>query len=159
MFFLKPENLFYVFFFCFFFLPNLKVTGSRSAVSYVSDYRCISDCRSRGREFDFGPVSYYRRDWSWNNFCGNSPHFIQEVLISVRTLISVWTIACKNTFHKAWFTTKWCVSSVGVKSWIYGPCSLYPNHFDDLGWVVSSPMVSFTHKETRLIFKHGFWTR
>ena len=94
-----------------------------------------------------------------HNFCGHSPHFIQEVVISVRTLISVWTIACKNTFHKAWFTTKWCVSSVGVKSWIYGPCSLYPNYFDDLGWVVSSTMVSCTHKETGLIFKHEIWTR
>ena len=25
-----------------------------------------SDCRSRGHEFDPGPVSYFRGDWSWN---------------------------------------------------------------------------------------------
>ena len=31
-------------------------TGLRSAVGNVSGYRCVSDCRSRGREFDPGPV-------------------------------------------------------------------------------------------------------
>ena len=31
-------------------------TGPRSAVGNVSGYRCVSDCRSRGREFDPGPV-------------------------------------------------------------------------------------------------------
>ena len=25
----------------------------------VSGYRCVSDCRSRGREFDPGPVPYF----------------------------------------------------------------------------------------------------
>ena len=34
----------------------------RSAVGYVSGYRCVSDCRSRGREFDPGPVPYFRGD-------------------------------------------------------------------------------------------------
>ena len=29
-------------------------TGPRSAVGKVSGYRCVSDCRSRGREFDPG---------------------------------------------------------------------------------------------------------
>ena len=43
------------------------------AVSNVSGYRCVSDCRSRGREFDPGPVPYFRGDWSWNNFYGHSP--------------------------------------------------------------------------------------
>ena len=28
----------------------------------VSGYRCLSDCRSRGREFDPGPVPYFRGD-------------------------------------------------------------------------------------------------
>ena len=32
-------------------------TGPRSAVSNVSGYRCVSDCRSRGREFD--PARYH----------------------------------------------------------------------------------------------------
>ena len=27
-------------------------------VENVFDYRCVSDCRSRGREFDPGPVPY-----------------------------------------------------------------------------------------------------
>ena len=37
-------------------------TGPRSAVGNVSGYRCESDCRSRGREFDPGPVPYFRGD-------------------------------------------------------------------------------------------------
>ena len=60
--------------------------GPRSAVSNMSGYRCVSDCRSRGREFDPGPVPYFRGDWSWNNFYGHSPPFrwfIQEGLLSV----------------------------------------------------------------------------
>ena len=37
-------------------------TGPRSAVGNVSGYRCVSDCRSRGREFDPGTVPYFRGD-------------------------------------------------------------------------------------------------
>ena len=37
-------------------------TGPRSAVGNVSGYRCVSDCRSRGCEFDPGPVPYFRGD-------------------------------------------------------------------------------------------------
>ena len=61
-------------------------TGHRSAVGSVSGNRCESDCRSRGREFDPGPVPYFRGDLSWNNFHGHSPPFrwiIQEGLLSV----------------------------------------------------------------------------
>ena len=36
--------------------------GPHSAVGNVSDYRCVSDCRSRGREFDPDPVPYFRGD-------------------------------------------------------------------------------------------------
>ena len=36
--------------------------GPRSAVGNVSGNRCESDCRSRGREFDPGPVPYFRGD-------------------------------------------------------------------------------------------------
>ena len=36
--------------------------GPRSAVGNVSGYRCVSDCISRGREFDPGPVPYFRGD-------------------------------------------------------------------------------------------------
>ena len=39
-------------------------TGPRSAVGNVSGNRCESDCRSRGREFDPGPVPYFRGDLS-----------------------------------------------------------------------------------------------
>ena len=37
-------------------------TGPSSAVGNVTGYRCVSDCRSRGREFDPGPVPYFRGD-------------------------------------------------------------------------------------------------
>ena len=37
-------------------------TGPHSAVGNVSGYRCVSDCRSRGREFDPGTVPYFRGD-------------------------------------------------------------------------------------------------
>ena len=41
---------------------NVQNAGPRSAVGNVSGYRCVSDCRSRGREFDPGPVPYFRGD-------------------------------------------------------------------------------------------------
>ena len=42
--------------------PLVVNTGPRSAVGNVSGYRCVSDCRSRGREFDPGPVPYFCGD-------------------------------------------------------------------------------------------------
>ena len=39
-----------------------EFAGPRSAIGNVSGYRCVSDCRSRGREFDPGPVPYFRGD-------------------------------------------------------------------------------------------------
>ena len=39
-----------------------SIAGLRSAVGNMSGYRCVSDCRSRGREFDPGPVPYFRGD-------------------------------------------------------------------------------------------------
>ena len=41
---------------------NTNYTGPRSAVGNVSGYRWEADCRSRGREFDPGPVLYFRGD-------------------------------------------------------------------------------------------------
>ena len=41
---------------------TIKYTGPRSTVGNVSGNRCESDCRSRGREFDPGPVPYFRGD-------------------------------------------------------------------------------------------------
>ena len=45
-------------------LPVLTntMTGRHSAVGNVSGYRCVSDCRSRGRKFDPGPVPYFCGD-------------------------------------------------------------------------------------------------
>ena len=41
---------------------HVLLTGLCWAVSNVSDYRCVSDCRSRGREFDPSPVPYFHGD-------------------------------------------------------------------------------------------------
>ena len=41
---------------------GLHSAGPRSAVGNVSGYRCVTDCISRGREFDPGPVPYFRGD-------------------------------------------------------------------------------------------------
>ena len=41
---------------------SLTLSVLRSAVGKVSGYRCVSDCRSRGREFDPGPVPYVEID-------------------------------------------------------------------------------------------------
>ena len=63
-----------------------QITGLRSAVGYVPDYRCLSDCRSKGREVDTGAVPYFNRDWSLSNFYGHYPpfrRFIQEGLFTV----------------------------------------------------------------------------
>ena len=45
-----------------FLFAHALSTRPRSAVGNVSGYRCVSDCRSRGREFDPGPVPYFRGD-------------------------------------------------------------------------------------------------
>ena len=45
-----------------YFCLNLSNTGPHSAVGNVSGYRCEADSRSRGREFDPGPVPYFRGD-------------------------------------------------------------------------------------------------
>ena len=41
---------------------GIKFPGPRRAVGNVSGYRCQADCRSRGCEFDPGPVPYFRGD-------------------------------------------------------------------------------------------------
>ena len=43
----------------------VKMSGSilgRTAVVKMSGSRYVSDCRSRGREFDLGPVPYFQGD-------------------------------------------------------------------------------------------------
>ena len=59
-----------------FLMIYLPRTRPCSAFGNVSGNRCESDCRSRGREFDPGPVPYFRGDWSWNNFYRHSPPFL-----------------------------------------------------------------------------------
>ena len=93
-----------------FIFLELKVSsilaGPRSAVGNVSGYRCVSDCRSRGREFDPGPVPYFREDWSWNDFYGHSPPFrwfIQERFLSVTSesmCTNYWLTACSSLPRK-----------------------------------------------------------
>ena len=81
-------------------------TGPRSAVGNVSGFRCVSDCRSRGREFDPSAVPYFCGDWSWNNFDGLSPPFrwiIQEWLLSVTSqsmCTNYWLTACSSLSRK-----------------------------------------------------------
>ena len=58
--------------------PNVaidKELGNYLLLGNVSDCRYMSDCRSRGREFDHGPVPYFLRDWSWTNCYDHSPLF------------------------------------------------------------------------------------
>ena len=40
----------------------IENAGPQSTVGNVSGYRCVSDCRSRGRETDPGPIAYFRGD-------------------------------------------------------------------------------------------------
>ena len=83
-----------------------KFTGPGSAVGNVSGNRCESDCRSRGRVFDPGPVPYFRGDWSWNNFYGHYPPFrwiIQEGLLSSTSesmCKKYWLTACSSLPRK-----------------------------------------------------------
>ena len=91
-----------LFYYC---LTNV-FAGQRSAVGYVSGYRCVSDCRSRGREFDPGLVPYFHGIWSWNYFYGHSPPFrwfIQEGLLSVTSetmCTNYWLTACSSLPRK-----------------------------------------------------------
>ena len=43
-------------------ISKMAMTGPRSAVGNVSGYRSVSDCNSRGREFDPGTVPYFCGD-------------------------------------------------------------------------------------------------
>ena len=80
----------------------------RSAVGNVSGYRCVSDCRSRGPEFDPGLVPFFRGDWSWNNLCGHSPPFcwfIQEglLLVTSESMCTNYLLtACSSLPRKVW---------------------------------------------------------
>ena len=75
--------------------------------------KCVSDCNSSGREFDPGPVPYFRGDWSWNNFYGHSPPFrwfIQEGLLSVTSesmCTNYWLSACSSLPRKKCGLVNW----------------------------------------------------
>ena len=90
-----------------------SITPGRVAVSNVSGLRCVSDCRSRGREFDPGPLPYFRGDWSWKNFYGHSPPFrwfIQEGLLSVTSesmCTNYWLTPCSSLPWKKYGYSSW----------------------------------------------------
>ena len=81
------------------------VARPRSAVGNVSGYRCVSDCRSRGREFDPGPVPYFRgliMKWFLRSF-SSFRWFIQEGLLSVTSesmCTNYWLTACSSLPRK-----------------------------------------------------------
>ena len=66
---------------------------------------CESDCRSRGREYDLGPVPYFHGDWSWiflQSF-SSLPLNHQEGLLSVTsksTCTNYWLTACSSLPRK-----------------------------------------------------------
>ena len=94
------------------FVTNRAIWWSRDLVwpmLNVSGCRCVSDCNSKGREFDPGQGPYFRGDWSWNNFYGHSPPFrwfIQEGLLSVTSesmCTNYWLSACSSLPRKKCF--------------------------------------------------------
>ena len=71
-------------------------------LKFAQSVRCESDFRSRGHEFDPGPVPYFRGDWSWNKFYGHSPPFrwiIQEGCLPVTSE----SMCTKEKHRKEWF--------------------------------------------------------
>ena len=64
-------------------IPENNFTGPRSTAGYMSGHRCLSDCRSRGREFDTGPVPYFRGDYT---IISTVSWFIQEGFLSVTSV-------------------------------------------------------------------------
>ena len=68
------------------------------------DYRCASDCRSRGHEFDPGLVSYFRGDWSWNNIYGPLIHSRRVVVSYKRKCVHILLVNSlfKLTQEKVW---------------------------------------------------------
>ena len=71
------------------FMPFLKRMAMNCEVMIKSTHKRFifwlcnlqSDCRSRGREFNPGPVPYFCRDWSWNHFYGHSPPFHSRTVV------------------------------------------------------------------------------
>ena len=61
--------------------------GPHSAVSNVSD------CRSRGHEFDPGLDTFFHGDWSWNNFSGHFPPFswIKKGCCQLQAKVCAWS--------------------------------------------------------------------
>ena len=87
-------------------LNNCTASNDQSSVGNVSGYRCVSECRSRDRDFDPGPVPYFCGDWSWNNFYSHSPAFgwiIQEGLLSATSksmCTKYWLNVCSSLSRK-----------------------------------------------------------
>ena len=99
----------------------------------MSDFRCVSDCRSRGP----GLVPYFLGDWSCNNFYGHFPPFrlfIQEGLLSVKT---------KSMCTKYWLTD--CFKLAQEKMWL-GELTSWHDHSCCLG-----PKATYQTKKTEEI--------
>ena len=62
----------------------LMNTGPLSAVGNVSGYRCESDSKSRGHEFDPGPVLYFRGDWFLRSFSSVPLNHSRRVVVSYK---------------------------------------------------------------------------
>ena len=88
--------------FYFIVTQSLLITFHSLLSGLCSAVGNLSDCTSRDRAFDPVSVSYFRGDWSWNNFYGHSPPFrwiIQEGLLSVTSesmCTKYWWTACQT---------------------------------------------------------------
>ena len=104
----------------------------------MSDNRCKSDCRSRGFEFDPGLVTYFRGDWSWNNFYSHSPPF--------RWIIQKWLLSVTS-------------ESMCTKYWLTACLSL-PRKKSEIRWTDRPAMtiaVDLGHKATKQTNQHLEW--
>ena len=92
----------------------------------------------RDREFDPGPVPYFRGDWSWNNFYGHSPPF--------RWIHNSWRVVVsykRKYVHDYWLTA--CSSLPRKKVWL-GELTV-PQWPQLLTWDVKQQNKTNTHME------------
>ena len=61
-------------------------TGPRSAVGKVSGYRCVSDCRSRGREFGVYLLDFFCSGIQFNLLLSPYPCFISLLYLDLYVL-------------------------------------------------------------------------
>ena len=71
-------------------------TGLCSTVGNVSDCRYVSDCRSKGHEFDPGAVPYFCGDW--NNFYCHFPCLATDACLTADPGVASSIPARSHTF-------------------------------------------------------------